>query len=124
VRQFETGASKSSDDGKHDYEAFFGVRWLRSFGRYMHAHRFQEDGTVRPGDNWQQGLPRDELMKSAWRHFFDWWSLHRGIPVNDFAGKPVTIEEAVNAITFNSMAYQESLQKETDTRDSLKKELA
>jgi len=38
-------------------------------------------------------------MKSAWRHFFDWWSEHRGYGSRD------GMEAALMGVLFNVMGY-------------------
>lgn len=71
----------------------------------MHKHRLQSNGDLRPSDNWQKGIPRDEYMKSAFRHFMDWWTAHRDedLPIE-------FLEEAICALLFNAMGYlRESL---------------
>jgi hypothetical protein len=106
VRTFETGATRDSVEGKHDYEGFLSPLVLERFGEYMTAHRVQSDGSLRDSDNWQKGMPKAEYLKSAWRHFLDWWKLHRGYTVVDpRTGKPVTIEDALCAIFFNVQGY-------------------
>ena len=96
MREFPTGATRDSDDNKLDYEGFLSPLVLRRYAEYMHKHRVQADGGVRDSDNWQKGMPRDQYMKSAWRHFMDWWNEHRhhGLP-----------EEACCALLFNVMGY-------------------
>ena len=79
VRKFSSGATKSSDIGKPDYEGFLHPEVLLAFGAYMNKHRVQEDGSVRDSDNWQRGIPKEQLMKSLWRHFMDLWLHHRGL---------------------------------------------
>ncbi len=73
MRQFETGATRDSDDDKFDYEGFLSPHALRRFAEYMHKHRHQADGKLRASDNWQKGIPLRQYMKSAWRHFMDLW---------------------------------------------------
>jgi hypothetical protein len=69
----------------------------------MHVHRFQENGEMRASDNWQKGIPKDEYMKSAWRHFMEWWSAHRKGRVD---------EESLCALLFNLQGYlHESLKR-------------
>ena len=77
ARYFSTGATRDTDQGKLDYEAFLSPIVLRRYGEYMHEHRMQSDGELRDGDNWQKGMPRDQYMKSGFRHFMDWWTFHR-----------------------------------------------
>lgn len=102
MRQFTTGATRNTDTEKLDYEGFLSPQVLQSYARYMHTHRRQADGTLRSADNWQKGIPLDVYMTSAWRHFMDVWSLHRGLPVSSPEdGHAVTPEEALNALLFN-----------------------
>ncbi|RPI55553.1 MAG: hypothetical protein EHM49_01785 [Deltaproteobacteria bacterium] len=65
----------------------------------MHKHRKQADGKLRASDNWQKGQPRDAYMKSAFRHFMDWWLEHRGKRSRD------GIEDALCGLIFNAMGY-------------------
>lgn len=105
MRRFDTGATRDAEDGKHDYEGFLSPLVLRHYAAYMHEHRIQADGELRPSDNWQKGIPRDAYMKSGWRHFMDWWTLHRGLPCEDFHGDPVEMEKALCAVIFNASGY-------------------
>ena len=114
VRSFASGATRDRDDGKHDFEGFLSPRALRRYGEYMHKHRTQSDGELRGSDNWQRGMPTDAYMKSGWRHFMDWWTLHRGVPCEDFHGNPVDLEDAVCAVLFNAFGYLHELLKEND----------
>ena len=96
MRPFETGATRDTDEDKPDYEGFLSPEVLATFGRYMHRHRMQADGKLRDSDNWQRGIPADAYMKSAWRHFMDWWWAHRH-------GEDAT--DALCALLFNAMGY-------------------
>ena len=100
MRQFETGATRDTDQGKLDYEAFLSPIVLRRYGEYMHEHRQQSDGELRDGDNWQKGMPRDQYMKSGWRHFMDWWTCHRAEEEDQYL-----VETALCALLFNVMGY-------------------
>jgi hypothetical protein len=77
IRQFATGATRDTATDKPDYEAFLSPVVIERYGRYMMEHQVQPDGTLRPGDNWQKGIPIDVYMKSMWRHFLAVWSAHR-----------------------------------------------
>ena len=99
MRKFETGATRNSDEGKLDFEGFLSPLVMERYGEYMNKHRYQADGTKRDSDNWQKGIPQTAYMKSGFRHFFDWWKEHRGIPTKD------GIEEAMMALLFNVMGY-------------------
>lgn len=99
MREFTTGATRDNDDTKHDYEGFLSPLVIERFGVYMTKHREQADGQVRASDNWQKGIPKDAYMKSAWRHFLDWWKEHRGI------GSREGLEDALCALFFNVQGY-------------------
>jgi hypothetical protein len=99
VRTFETGATRSAIDGKLRYEGYFSPLVLRERAEYMRRHQVQEDGSLREPDNWQRGIPTDSLMDSAFRHFMDWWSGHRGHASRS------EVQEALCALMFNAEAY-------------------
>jgi hypothetical protein len=106
-RTFDTGATRDTDEGKHDPEAFWSPLVMNAFDAYMHQHRQMADGSLRAGDNWQQGIPLDAYMKSKMRHDRDAWCLHRGLPgpsSNDMT-------ETLCAILFNTMGYLHEHQK-------------
>lgn len=73
MRDFKTGATRSLDDGKPDYEGYLSPSALRRFGEYMTVHQQQEDGRLRSSDNWQKGIPQREYLKSLLRHTVDLW---------------------------------------------------
>lgn len=99
IRQFETGATRDSDEGKFDYEGFYSPLVMERYAQYMNKHRVQSDGGLRDSDNWQKGIPKNDYMKSAYRHFFDWWKQHRGYKGQD------TLEESICALIFNAQGY-------------------
>lgn len=101
MRKFETGATRDSDENKPDYEGFFSPYVLIRRAEYMHQHRLQADGKLRDSDNWQKGMPPEQYIKSAFRHFMDWWTLHR----EDVEGTDDEIEEAICALMFNCEGY-------------------
>ena len=109
-RVFDTGASRDSDEGKLDYEGFLSPFVLKRFAEYMHENRRMKDGTMRASDNWQKGIPLDAYMKSAWRHFHDWWGWHRGL-TDDGA------EDAICGLLFNAMGYLHCLLVEEQQED-------
>jgi len=115
IRKFETGATRNIDNNKLDYEGFLSPLVLESYAKYMNSHRVQKDGNLRPSDNWQKGIPKEVYMKSLWRHFFDFWKMHRGLKaINPDTGEECTKEELANAIMFNIMGYlHEELKNET-----------
>lgn len=113
IRKFETGATRDTDEGKYDYEAFFSPLVLERRAKYMHQHRVQPDGSLRAGDNWQKGIPLDQYAKSEARHHQQFLKLHRGYPTFDEKGNPVDLQEAICALLFNLEGYLfELLKKE------------
>lgn len=116
MQTFPTGATRSSDAGKNDYEGFLNPLVIKAFGDYMTKHRVQADGGLRASDNWQKGMTFEAYMKSLWRHVHDLWTLHRGYGVSDQTdGHQVTKLEACCAILFNTMGYMNELIKEAST---------
>lgn len=99
VRHFDSGATRNLDASKLDFEGFLSPLVLRRYAEYMHRHRQLPDGTLRESDNWQLGFPQSVYMKSGWRHFFDWWTEHRGEPTSD------GLEDALCALIFNASGY-------------------
>lgn len=102
MRNFGTGATRNSDEGKLDFEGFFSPLVLERYAQYMNKHRVQADGKVRDSDNWQKLFGEKHLdvcMKSLFRHFFDMWKQHRGYQGQD------TLEESICALMFNAQAY-------------------
>lgn len=79
IRTFETGATRDTAEGKHDYEGFLSPLVIEAYGTYMDFNRHLPDGSLRASDNWQNGIPRPVYIKSGWRHFIDWWREHRGL---------------------------------------------
>lgn len=99
LRTFSSGATRDTNVGKLAYEGFLSPLVLRRFAEYMHSHRVQPDGELRAPDNWQRGIPLDAYMDSGWRHFMDWWLLHREHDTE------CDIEEALCALLFNVQGY-------------------
>lgn len=129
MREFKGGATKDTDNGKYDYEGFLSPLVIWRFGKYMHKHRTQADGSMRASDNWQNGIPKNVHMKSMWRHFLDTWALHRGLEVikrrtekeektiinkynsykKDEKDSKVNIEDALCGLIFGAMGYLHEL---------------
>lgn len=102
-RTFKTGATRDTDEGKLDYEAFLSPLALERYAQYLHKHRIQPDGKLRDGDNWQQGIPMEVYRKSLVRHLFQLWGTWRGHKTKDHSGKPIDSQDALCAIIFNAM---------------------
>lgn len=99
MRRFKTGATRSDINDKPDYEGCLSPQVIRAFGAFMQHHSICEDGSRRASDNWQLGIPQDEYMKSAFRHFMDLWEQHRG------ARDAEKLIEAACATMFNIMGF-------------------
>jgi len=100
MREFDTGATRDTDENKLDYEGFLSPQVLTRYAQYLHKHRVQADGTLRDSDNWQKGIPKDVYMKSMFRHFMDVWTMHRTGCIGEDG-----IGEALCAVSFNAMGY-------------------
>lgn len=107
-RTFETAATRSLDDDKLDFEGFLSPYVLTRYAEYMHQNRHMADGSLRDSDNWQKGIPRKSYMQSAWRHFMDVWSIHRGRPARE------DLEQAICGCLFNLMGYLHEIVKERE----------
>ena len=102
IRKFTTGATRSNEPDRLDYEGFLSPLALEQFARYMHQHRKQADGTMRDSDNWQNLFGEKHLdvcMKSLCRHVVDARLAHRGYK----SEQPII--DSLNAIIFNAKAY-------------------
>jgi len=108
IRKFKTGATRDTNEGKYDYEGFLSPLVIKRFAEYMNKHRKQSDGSLRDSDNWQKGIPKVAYIKSAWRHFHDWWMEHRGFKSRE------GVEEALCALLFNVQGYLHELLKERE----------
>lgn len=131
VREFSTGATRGTKEGKLCYSGFFSPLVLKRVAEYMHKHRHLENGGLRAPDNWQRGMPVEEYMDSMWRHFFDVWANQRG-----FGGLAESddLVEALCALFFNVQgmmheelrreflygAGQEELESDAPERDPYK----
>jgi hypothetical protein len=78
LKQFATGATRSADSGKNDYDGFLSFIAIEEFGDYMTRHQIQPDGAKRESDNWQKGIPIASYVKSLLRHVLELWGLQRG----------------------------------------------
>lgn len=99
-RQFESGAYRDGDEDKLDFEGFFSPIVLNRCAQYLHKHRLQSNGCMRDSDNWQLGMEPAVYMKSAARHFMDWWALHDGYVIRE-----EDVQEAICGVIFNAMGY-------------------
>ncbi len=100
-REFAGGAWRDSEDGKLDYEAFLSPAVLQAYAKYLHKHRRMPDGSLRDGDNWQNGIPQEVYVKSLMRHVVDVWLHHRG--QSALASEP--LDDAIGGVIFNAMGF-------------------
>lgn len=112
MRIFESGATRDDDDTKLDYEGFLSPLVLKRYCEYLNKHRTQADGKLRDSDNWQKGIPRCVYIKSMFRHFIEFWTIHRGIEVINDDDNLMTKEDALCAVLFNAMGYLHELENE------------
>gem|GEM_PF-1642730 len=108
MRKFDSGATRSDDFGRLDYEGFLSPLVLQRYAEYLNKHRVQADGGLRASDNWQKGIPIVVYMKSMWRHFMELWAGHRSGVSNE------NKQEALCALLFNVMGYLHELLNNTD----------
>ena len=102
MREFETGATRDTDEGKNDYSGFLSPLVIRAFGDYMRHHQTQADGTLRGSDNWKQLFGENHYavcFSSLLRHVEDVWLEHEGYDSRD------GLDEALGGLLFNVMAY-------------------
>lgn len=98
MRQFETGATRDSNEDKLDYKGFVSAHATELFAEYMHKHRKQADGSMRGSDNWKLGIPPSAYLESQIRHTFD---LMKAAEAGDWD----TVEELQCAIWFNTQGW-------------------
>lgn len=111
---FSTGATRSSSENKIDFEGHLHPEVLAIFGEYMHRHRVQRDGKLRASDNWQEGIPIKNYIKSLIRHTMEFWRMWRGaVVVNVDSGRPFTFEDVLCAILFNTMGLIYEMNRHT-----------
>ena len=116
MQQFTTGATRSADGGKLDYEGFLSPFVLERYAQYLNEHRIDADGNTRDSDNWQKGMPRRKYMKSAIRHMIDAWKYWRSAPGGCRLQDEV-FNDLLCAILFNVMGLLHEIQIGRDVRD-------
>ena len=110
TRTFDTGATRDTADGKLNYRKALSPIVLQRYVQYLDAHRKQPDGSLRDFDNWKQGIPIEAYHEGLGRHDMAVWLLHDGYPAKDNHG-PVTLEDTLCAIIFNSSGWLHELLK-------------
>lgn len=97
MREFETGATRDSDDTKLDPSGFLSPLVIKRYSEYMTRHRVQADGQLRSSRNWRKGIPKEAYQDSMIRHVLDAWLILDGFPLE--SREP--LEETLCAILFN-----------------------
>lgn len=105
IRQFSSGATRDSGEGKMEPWGFNSVLVERAYDAYMNKHRTQSDGNLRDSDNWQKGFPFDSYWHSLSRHVQDFRLHYEGYA--DLS-RAEDMLEALLAMKFNTdgMIYE------------------
>lgn len=111
VRQFNTGATRDTIEGKLSYVKGLSPIVLKRYLQYLNVHRQQSNGNLRDFDNWKLGIEKDAYLDGLGRHFVDVWLLCHGFPAEDNHG-PVDLESVLCAVMFNSMGILHEILKE------------
>lgn len=101
MRDFASGAKRSSDAGKPDYLGFISHRAVKRFGEYMLAHQKCEDGSMRASDNWKKGIPIASYRSSRSRHLRELEQMEELEADAGWIPNPAAYEEALCALIFN-----------------------
>lgn len=111
IRQFDSGATRDTDKGKPSYIKALSPIVLQRYVEYIGKHRTQSDGSQRDWDNWKQGIPQDVYLDGLGRHEMAVWLLCHGFSAFDNHG-PVTLEDSLCGIIFNTQGMLHELLKE------------
>tara|TARA_R110000850_G_scaffold101867_2_gene210560 strand:- start:1603 stop:1980 length:378 start_codon:yes stop_codon:yes gene_type:complete len=110
-REFSTGANRNSAEGKLEHDGFNSAIVDLEYAKYMHKHRFLEDGTMRDSDNWKKGFPLDVIVKSMGRHYMDFRLITERYQVME-DGKEHDMIDALMGLRFNINAMLHEILKE------------
>jgi hypothetical protein len=98
MRQFDTGATRDSEDGKLEPWGFSSALVEKRFSEYMHGHREQADGELRASNNWCNGIPTSAYWHSLSRHLNDLRLIAEGY--SKYA-EEMDLETVLCAVKFN-----------------------
>lgn len=107
MRQFGTGATRDTAEGKPDYAGFYSALVMKRFGEYMMKHQQLPDGSTRDSDNWKAGIPQEVYVESLMRHVHDILLWDEGYPELAREGA----QDALCAIIFNAQGLLHELLK-------------
>ena len=106
MQTFESGAVRSDDSDKLNYEACLSPLVLERYAEYIRSHRKLPDGSMRSDDNWQKGFGLKRWMEAKFRHFMTTWSWFRRGVYNQ--GR---MEDSLCAELFNTMGMLHEILK-------------
>lgn len=125
VRQFKSGATRDTDEGKLVYTGFENPFVTKRFAEFMHRNRIQSNGSLRAADNWQKGIPRQAYHESLGRHVREFEQLHdrsRGLDPAQWGKKGgVDREEMLDvlcAVIFNAQGQMLEILKGTEIEEA------
>lgn len=117
MTQYESGATRSSNEGRPNYMGYIGWKAIRRFGDYMLRHEVQADGTRRKAGNWKLGMSIQRYLESFGRHMVDWGLLEEN-PETALLGKlgcSIThleeMQEVACALIFNLQGFLQETEK-------------
>jgi hypothetical protein len=123
MRAFDTGATRSSAEGKPDYSGYLSPLAIEGFGRYMLKHQKQADGQYRSSNNWKKGMPMKAFVQSMWRHFHAFWKFvdywlddKRDFPTVFDEDDIDAIREDLYGLMFNVMGFAHEFEKRTGAK--------
>ena len=113
MRIFETGATRSSDEGKPEYAGYLHPEVIRAYGLYMLKHQTQEDGKRRDCRNHKKGMPTQAYMQSMFRHFLEVWTYNEDM-LKGYEDHSSDVIDSLMALMFNVMGYAHNILEGTD----------
>jgi hypothetical protein len=119
MRQFESGASRDSNDHpeKPSYFKALSPIVLREYVKYLGRHRTLSDGSKRDWDNWKKGLPKDVYADGLLRHAMAVWLIQDGFKSYDNHGE-VNLKDSLCGVMFNAIGMlHEVLKDEIKAKD-------
>ncbi len=72
-REFPSGATRDTALGKLEISRYTHPAVFKRYAQFMKSKQVMPDGDYRRGDNWQAGIPEEELLESLMRHVTDIW---------------------------------------------------
>ena len=111
MREFESGSTRDEVEDKLNYIKALSPIVMQRYVKYLGEHRTQADGTKRDWDNWKKGIPKETYLEGEDRHHRAIWLLLQGYPAFDNHG-PVTLEDSLCGVIFNSMGMLHEVLKE------------